>query len=245
MSRPCVLITRPAADSVRLVAALDSLGFEALLAPLLDVKFITPAPVIATAGVQAFLITSANGARALAAALKNDRDVPVFAVGEASAKAMRALGFTKVEAAGGDVVALAALVAARCDPHAGRLVHAAGSVVARDLQAMLDAKGFSVERVVLYEAAPTYALPSRIVTSLLEGRLDAILLFSPRTAATFVTLATQAGCAEATSGVVAVCLSEAVAQAAGALKWRQVVVAARPEQTALIEALAGILASED
>jgi uroporphyrinogen-III synthase len=247
MSRPRVLVTRPADEAERLIVALDGIGCDTLLAPMLEVSLVTPSPAVPTAGVQAFLVTSANGARALAAALgpvPRGRGIPVFAVGEASAAATRDLGFVSVEAAGGDVAALAALVAERCVPRLGRLVHAAGSVVARDLRGVLEAKGFTVERIVLYEAVPARALSPEIAATVGGGRLDAILFFSPRTAETFVTLAIQAGCAGAVVGLAAVCLSAAVAQAAQALPWRRIVVAARPDQTALVESLAGVLADK-
>lgn len=247
MSRPLVLVTRPAEEAKRLVGALAEIGCDALLAPMLEVSLVTPSPVVPTAGVQAFLVTSANGARALAAALgpaPYGREIPVFAVGEASAAATRNLGFGSVEVGGGDVAALAALVAERCHPKLGRLVHAAGSVVARDLKGTLEARGFTVERIVLYDATPARALSPDIAAALGGGRLAAVLFFSPRTAETFVTLAKQAGCAGAAVGLAAVCLSAAVAQTAQSLPWRRIVVAARPEQGALIEALAGVLVDQ-
>ncbi len=247
MSRPLVLVTRPAEEAERLVGALDAIGCGSLLAPMLEVTLVTPPPVVPLAGVQAFLITSANGARALAAALgpaPRGREIPVFAVGEASAAASRHLGFTSVNAAGGDVATLAALVAQRCDPKLGRLVHAAGSVVARDLQGMLEGRGFAVERIVLYDAVPARRLAPEIAAALGGGRLDAVLFFSPRTAETFVTLARQAGCAGAAVGLAAICLSAAVAQAAQALPWRRIVVASRPDQDALVQALAVVLANQ-
>ncbi len=247
MSRPLVLVTRPAEEAERLIVALDAIGCGALLAPLLEIGLVTPPPLVPIAGVQAFLITSANGARALAAALgpaPRGREVPVLAVGETSAAAMRGLGFASVEAAGGDAVALASLVAARCNPGLGRLVHAAGSTVTGDLKATLEAKGFAVERIVFYNATPARALAPEIAAALGGGRLAAVLLFSPRTAETFVTLAKQAGCAGAAVGLGAVCLSAGVAQVAQALPWRRLVVAARPEQGPLIDALASVLAEQ-
>ncbi len=247
MSRPLVLVTRPAEEAERLVVALDGIGCGALLAPMLEIAVVTPSPVVPTAGVQAYLITSANGARALAAALgpaPRGRDIPVYAVGEASAAASRHLGFTAVEAAGGDVAALATLIDEHCDPKFGRLVHAAGSVVARDLQGMLEVKGFAVDRIVLYDAVPARGLVPEIAAALGGGRLHAVLFFSPRTAETFVTLAKQAGCAGAAVGLAAVCLSASVAQVAQALPWRRIVVANRADQSALIEALASVLADQ-
>ncbi|MEE8274408.1 MAG: uroporphyrinogen-III synthase, partial [Alphaproteobacteria bacterium] len=96
-----VLITRPREDAEALAEALAVRGVEALVEPLLEIVPLNPGD-FDLAGVQAALLTSANGARALAAAT-GSRDVPVLAVGEATAAAARAAGFAEVAVAGGDV----------------------------------------------------------------------------------------------------------------------------------------------
>ena len=98
-----VLITRPREDAEALAEALAVRGVEALVEPLLEIVPLNPGD-FDLAGVQAALLTSANGARALAAAT-GLRDVPVLAVGEATAAAARAAGFAEVAVAGGDVAA--------------------------------------------------------------------------------------------------------------------------------------------
>lgn len=242
MPRPRIVVTRPAEEAERLVPALEALGCDAVLAPMLEIRALPSAP-IGLAGVRAILITSANGARALCAALAASarRDLPVLAVGEASAAAARKVGFTNVESADGDVEALIALVRTRCTPAGGCLLHAAGSVVAGDLKGALEAAGFAVERRVLYEAQAVTALGPGLAAALDDPRTAAVLFFSPRTAETFVTLVRDSKRAGAVARLDAICLSAAVARVAGALSWRRVVVAARPEQAALIEALAGAL----
>jgi len=70
------------------------------------------------------------------------------------------------------------------------------------------------------------------------GTIDAVALFSPRTAKTFVRLAARAGLEAALAGTDALCLSEAVAGAARALSWRAVRIAERPDQEALVALLA-------
>lgn len=244
MNRPLVIVTRPKEDADPLIGALDRIGCDAIGAPMLDIAWKQPAPVIEPAGVQAWLVSSANGARCLGAALgpTRGRQIPVFTVGEASAAAARGAGFTRVEAAGGDVAALAALVKRRCEPTKGRLIHAAGSVVAGDLQGALSGLGFTIERVVLYDARPAQALPPETAMALGAGRCAAILFFSPRTAETFVTLAKAAGFDAATPQLAAVCLSAAVAKVARTVRWRRVVIAARPEQSALVDSLRAYLA---
>src|SRR5258708_37900290 len=97
----------------------------------LGIRFGRDAP-LPRDGVQALLFTSANGARAGAAATAR-RDIPVFAVGDATAATARKLGFAEVASAGGAVDDLAALVEGRLDPAHGTLLHAAGSALAGDL----------------------------------------------------------------------------------------------------------------
>ena len=112
-----VLLTRPRADSEELASILSRRGYDCIVEPLLSVDD-TAAPAPDLRGVQAFLVTSANGARALAAATER-RDLPVFAVGDATARAADEAGFRAIENAAGDVDALADLVKERLDPGAG------------------------------------------------------------------------------------------------------------------------------
>lgn len=234
-----ILVTRPAAAAATLAARLTAAGHEAIPEPLLTIvrdpdagERLAPA----LDGAQAVLFTSANGVDAFAAATPR-RDFPVFAVGDASARAARAAGFAAVESAGGDVASLATLVAMRLRPEGGPLVHGSGHDVAGDLAGALAAAGFTVRAVALYRAEPVAELSPVTVAALRAGRLDAALFFSPRTASSFVRLAAAAGLQAACAGMAAVALSPAVAAALGALAWRRLAVASEPTETALLEAL--------
>ncbi len=210
-------------------------GYEAVIEPLLTIRY-EDAADLDLAGSQGVLITSANGARALARVTAR-RDVPVAAVGEASAQTARELGFTDVQDAGGDVAALATLAQRRFDPRGGSLLHVAGSVTAGDLSGRLEARGFTVVRRVLYEARPAAALSAALRTAIAAGEIDGVLLYSRRSAALFVALLTAAGLAGQSRRMTLLCLSPAVADGAGALSWVRVLVAAKPEQAALLALL--------
>ncbi len=216
-----------------LAEALAARGVEVIVEPVLEIVPLA-ANDVDLGGVQAILLTSANGARALGAATRR-RDVGVLAVGEATAAAARAAGFAEVVVAGGDVEALAALVEERCDPAAGALIHVSGTVVAGDLGGRLAAHGFTGRRAVLYQARAVPALSAAAAAALSRGAHDAILLYSPRTASAFVTLAERAGLAAALGRVEALCLSAAVADAVRRVEWQEVRVAAHPDQAALLE----------
>lgn len=234
-----MLVTRPEADARLLSGRLEALGAEPVMAPLLTVVQ-RPGATADLDGVQALLATSANGVRALAATTSR-RDLPLYAVGEATASAAIEQGFATVVGAAGDVDSLAALAAAALDPAAGALLHVAGTALAGDLAGALGDAGFEVRRAVLYEARAPEELPAAAAAALTMGSLDAVLLFSPRTARTFVTLVAAAGLAARCADIDALCLSPAVAEAAAGLPWRRYRVAAAPDQ----EALLALLGRED
>ena len=224
------LITRPREDARALAKLLGGLGIECVIEPLLTIEPVKDAEIDFT-GVQAVLLTSSNGARALAAGdgAGGWRDLPVFAVGEATANAAREAGCRRVVGAGGDVDALAKLVVERLDPKGGALLHVSGTHVAGDLAGLLATAGFKVRRAVIYEARKSDCISAELISMIEAGGIDVALFFSPRTAKSFVTLARKAGVTPACEGVTALCLSAAVAREAEAIAWNEVRVASHPD----------------
>ena len=227
------LITRPREDAEAFAKLLRRRGIECVIEPLLTIEPVKDAEIDFT-GVQAVLLTSSNGARALAAedAGKSSggwRHLPVFAVGEATANAAREAGCRRVVSATGDVDALAKLVVERLDPKGGALLHVAGTHVAGDLAGLLAKAGFTVRRAVLYEARKADCISPELISMFEAGGIDVALFFSPRTAKSFVTLALEAGVTPACEGVTALCLSAAVAREAETIAWNEVRVASHPD----------------
>jgi uroporphyrinogen-III synthase len=233
-----VLITRPEADAEPLARRLAALGIEAMIAPMLTIRQRPDVP-IDLAGAQALIFTSANGVRAFAAA-STERGLAVFAVGDATARTARDEGFRMVGSAGGTVDDLAKLVRDRLDPDAGRLVHVAGSAVAGDLAGSLEAAGFRVDRLVLYDSVPADALSAPVREALADGTLDGVLFFSPRTAGTFVSLLDKGGVEKAYRTLHAFCLSTAVADEVRTRPWAGLAIAAHPTQDALIDVVTAV-----
>ena len=237
------LITRPREDAGALAKLLGGRGIECVIEPLLTIEPVKDAGLDFT-GVQAVLLTSANGARALAARDAGTREtgegagawrhLAVFAVGEATASAAREAGCRRVSSAGGDVGALARLVAERLEPKGGALLHIAGTHVAGDLAGLLAKAGFTVRRAVIYEAREADCISAELISMIEAGGIDVALFFSPRTAKSFVTLAFEAGVSSACEGVTALCLSAAVAREAETIAWNEVRVAAHPDLDGLL-----------
>jgi uroporphyrinogen-III synthase len=221
-----------AADTA-LQAALKERGIECRFVRLLDIERLAPPPDLAQRldGAQAVLLTSANAVAALADATQR-RDAMVLAVGDATAGTARAAGFINVTSANGDARDLVRLVRQRSDPGRGALLYLRGVDVAGDLAAMLD--DFTVDEAVVYRARPVAALRHAAHEAL--ERADLALLFSPRSAAGFVSLVRAAGLADKCRRIALVALSAAVAQAAG-LPWAGAYVAQHPSHQGMLGAV--------
>ncbi|HEU0071414.1 MAG TPA: uroporphyrinogen-III synthase [Alphaproteobacteria bacterium] len=237
-----ILVTRPRADAEELAKLLAARGHEALIEPLLDIATL-PGDAVTADGVQALVFTSANGVRALIERNGGDisalRALPVYTVGDATARAARDAGFADVVSASGDVNSLAELIIARVRPDIGPLLHVSGSDVAGDLAGQLTEKGFTLTRAALYQATKADSLSAEAVEALKRGEVKAALFYSPRTASAFAALAGDI--APALGRATAICLSPAVAEAVedlpGAASWRDILTAAEPTQDALLAAL--------
>lgn len=208
-----LLVTRPEPDATWQAEMLAARGHEVVVAPLLAIEFLGAVP-LELDGAQALLATSRNALRALAAHPEREQafKLPILAVGEGTAAEAQALGFTDVMIGPGTGADLAALILAELDPLQGPLVHLAGEKLAFDLKEALEAQGFSVRRPVLYRAVPVRQLPAAAADSLTSGRLDGVILMSPRTAKTFAALTAMLGTLGPAEAPICYCLSKAVAE---------------------------------
>ena len=226
-----VVVTRPQADSERTAAALEALGHEVLVAPLMRVE---PVAVDLAGTWSAIVITSANALLAVPVTADGVKTLPVFAVGDRSAEAARRAGFAEVSSANGDIKDLVRLVAARAVGAKAPLLYLAGKDRSGDLVAQLATHGIDAEMKVVYRVVAE-VFPPVLAAALESGDVDAVLHFSRRSAELFIEGARASGVTGPAEDVRHLCLSPQVAAPlAGASR---IAVAARPEEAALIALL--------
>ena len=235
-----VLITRPEREATTLATALAERGHVPVIAPLFHLEILRPSADFATDlfECQAVLLSSANGARALAEA-SEQRGKPILAVGDTTASTAEGLGFASVTSAAGDGDALAELVRRRLDPKAGPLLHVSGVDIAQDFAASLAPDGFEVRRVALYEAREATELPDSARAAIQARALDVAMFFSPRASALFARLVQEAGpsgsLAGSLSNVTAIAISPAALQPLSALPFKATVAALRPTRQSVLD----------
>lgn len=230
-----LLVTRPEPEASRTAERLRVLGHEVFVAPLLEAEWLDP-PALSRIPA-AVLFTSLNAVRAVdawpdAARL---RPLPAFCVGGRTAESAREAQFSSVRYAEGGVEDLERLVLASLDPAGGPLLYPAAADRSGDLVKDLVASGFEVDLVEAYRMGQAKQLPDAVVAALAEGRIDGVLVYSRRTAATLMERIDERGLRAALAKVPIFAIS---ANAAAALGSMRVHVAAAPTEAALLEAVA-------
>ncbi len=217
-----VWVTRAEPGASATASRLRAMGAEPVVAPLLEVRPIAGV-VIDLSDVAALAFTSARAVEAFAP-LAERRDLPVFAVGDATAAAARTTGFAEVASAGADGAALARLILAH--PRPGVVLHPCAREPAFDLGAALLAGGQSARAVAIYETAVIAAPPAEMIA-------DAVLIQSPKAGRAL------AGFAQGLPirRMAAYALSEACAEPLRPLGFDSLAVAPFPTEAALLKLL--------
>lgn len=225
MSIRKIWITRaePAAEAT--AARVRALGHEPFVAPLLAVQPVEGVEVDLR-GVCALAFTSANGVRAFIEATP-ERSLRVFAVGAATAQAVRAAGFKNVLSADGDVEALAEGIAARKRDLKGCVLHPGAAEPAGDLVGALEAHGVEARRLILYDTTPAELSADQLA---ILPEIDAVLLHSPKAAQALAQLLKT----NPQPGMRALCLSKAVMKPLARTKLAAKVFAPFPLEAALL-----------
>lgn len=238
MSGVRLLVTRPEAEGEETAARLRALGHDVLVAPLLRIELIADADIGLTP-IAGIIMTSRNAARAIErhSRITELRALPVFAVGRRTAAAALSAGFSDVSSADGDADDLIGMIRSRRAGLAERLLYLAGADRAVDMAGILRQTGLSVDTVVIYRAVAADELPDAVRAALSAGRLDGALHFSRRSAEIFLACARRDGVLDCVLLLKHFCLSAQVAAPLTAAGVRDVAIAHRPDETALIALL--------
>lgn len=231
---PVLLVTRPEPDATDTAHQLEALGLDTIRAPMLVMKPLETA-LPAAGELGALVLTSANAIRALEARGQLDAylDLPVFTVGDRTAEAASEAGFARVESAAGTVDDLAALLT-RAAPD-GPVLYPAAYHLSADLAGELAPHGIDVRTVRIYDMLPAHDLPEDVQTRIAAGTLVGVVFYSRRTAETFCHLVNSAGLTDkARRDIMALCLSENVAEVLVEAGFVRIALADHPSAEAMV-----------
>ena len=222
-----VWVTRAEPGASATATRLRGLGFDPVIAPLIETRRIATEIDLSDVGALAF--TSAAGVAAFAS-MSPARNLPVFVVGDATAAAARDAGFSAVRSANGDVAALTRLLLADSDSWKGAILHAGAKDPAGELTGDLKGAGVPVRSIAIYETVAAVR-PQDVIDRV--DSLFAVLIHSPSAGRRLAELLS----ATTAPKLYACCLSAAVAATLEGLMIGPIVTAALPSEDALLSLL--------
>lgn len=189
-----VLVTRPEPGGGQTAARLRKLGHVPVVLPLFECVCRNPDPAHIGRPAAAYIATSANAVRSLQLLSNGGEEwqamlsTPFFAVGPATAKAARELGFARIIAGPGSGKELAGLlveevVSGRVSPSSALpAIYLAGVPRSAEMESVLVLHAIAFEVVELYEMAEISYATDYLVSVFFSSLPDCVLVYSANAA---------------------------------------------------------------
>ena len=232
---------RAAEDSARSARLLEKIGFESVVAPVIETRDGVESP---PEGVfEGLIVTSAKAASRLWRFEAELRALPVFAVGPRTARAIGSHGISEVHCSAGDAKSLIRDIPTILPPPA-RLLHIAGRDRKDEPARSLREMGYEVALWTAYVAAAVDELPEAACRALDDGAIDAALHYSPRSAKLALELVERAGVKAAFARLLHVAISADVAAVLRDAGCEQVAHALKSNEKAMFRVLIEMCSGE-
>lgn len=234
-----VLVTRPEPGASATARALRAAGFEPVVQPLTEIRRL-PAEAIDTPAIDAVAVTSANALRHAAPSLLAElANLPLYAVGEATAEAASNAGFSDVTAGPGDAAGLVRLICDRLKADA-TVAYLCGRLRRPDFEQGLRQHGIRPVPVETYDTLPA-EIGEDAVRRLGTAPFFAVLVHSAEAARALATLAPNPAFAPLLANARLVAISRRAAEPAVPLFLDRIGIAREPTDRAMVEALSRLL----
>ncbi|NHN89230.1 uroporphyrinogen-III synthase [Acetobacter conturbans] len=225
-----VLVVRP---EPALTETRETLERQGWLTWGMESLIVSPHTLPLQTGIAGVLITSSQALPALAGSVS--RDVPIYAVGDATAARISALDFPSVISASGNAAQLADLIKMQCSPAGGPLLLLSGQKQGLDLASSLRVSGFQIRRRVAYSTMPAHSLPPDTLRALHEKLIGTVMVFSTASARAFCSAFIQSG--GSFQGLRGITISENSSKELRKNGFGQTATAATPDMRAMIDLL--------
>jgi len=226
---PVILTTRPAEDAERDCSFLKMRGYEAISAPMLEIRD-HPFRLPPLEQIDALVLTSRHAAGRLAG--MGLEQLPCFCVGKTTALAAREAGLLHTITGPGDGKGLVATITS----HGCRsLFWAAAKDTGFDIKAALQPFGIRVRRETVYEAAPVEAFGKDSLKMLKSGQVRVVLAHSGRAGEHFTRLLGKEGLGHLLGSMTMIAISTRAAGLCGA-DWHSIIVVDHPRRSAMLDA---------
>ena len=217
-----IIITRPIDDSLEIISKFKTLGHKVTHLPLLDINKISH-EIVNFKNYKAIIFTSTNAIKFL-----DTKDIPksisCFCVGGATERKARSVGFLNAISSEGNVEALKELIFRTHEKNDGKLVYFSSEFITMDLDKILIANGYKVDRVINYTTTPIEYINENIINQLKNSPADIMYVYSEKSAINLKNLIKKYSLVDNLINCNLMCISEKTARVLNGLKWKKIFI---------------------
>ena len=152
------------------------------------------------------------------------KNILCFCVGEATEKKARSKGFLNVISSGGNVEALKELIFRMHEKNDGRLIYLSSEFITMDLDKILIANGYKVDRVINYTTTPIEYINENIINQLKNSPADIMYVYSEKSAINLKNLIKKYSLVDDLINCNLMCISEKTSRVLSGLKWKKIFI---------------------
>ena len=217
-----IIITRPIEDSLEIISKFKILGHKVTHLPLLNINKISH-EIINFKNYKAIIFTSTNAIKFLDTK-KIPKDILCFCVGEATERKARSVGFLNVISAGGNVDALKELIFRTHEKNDGRLIYFSSEFITIDLDKILIASGYKVDRIINYSSTAIEYINENTVELIKNTQVDMLYVYSEKSAINLKNLIKKYSLLDDLINCNLMCISEKSSRVLSGLKWKKIFI---------------------
>ena len=206
-----ILITRPQPEAGELAQILEDMGFNCLVEPMIEIKFLKPdLEQYFNKSVQAFLTTSKNARKF----------IPRF------------YAHASIPEQGRNAHDLSRWIIKHLKPEDGKIIYLRGDIISFDISAELRQHDFNIAEVVVYESHPVTHFSENFMKNI--GKISLATFFSARTISNFLTLVDISKLGKKLKNIDILCMSQEIADRLKFHQCRAVHISEEPTLNAMI-----------
>ena len=217
-----IIITRPIEDSLEIISKFKILGHKVTHLPLLNINKISH-EIINFKNYKVIIFTSTNAIKFLDTK-KIPKDILCFCVGDATERKARSVGFLNVISAGGNVDALKELIFRTHEKNDGKLIYFSSEFITIDLDKILIASGYKVDRIINYSSTAIEYINENIVELIKNTQVDMLYVYSEKSAINLKNLIKKYSLLDDLINCNLMCISEKSSRVLNGLKWQKIFI---------------------
>lgn len=215
------ILTRPEPESRALANALQKVGFQTWIEPMLEIcicKEVVELLSLLSWDESLSVITTSQHAITPLARITKKRDFPLYVVGEASKVVAESLGFRNIQCGDGQASSLLPLIEA-AQRKKDHYYYLSGRDITIDICGHMAKQGLACQRYIIYEAEKTSAFSPSFVKLLKHQPPMATLFFSLRSVEAFLSCFARLGASFHLESMTAFTFSEKIANDVRKYPW--------------------------